>query len=125
MNIIEKLKTLIHSQQQKFITHHPANFEFRITRKRKGILQELRWSKEHGKAVGIYSSILGEGMFVTGIEDIYEWDKDTIIVLKPYDLGGLVLQRNYLSLSEIKGICPFNFIYRHPLINKDQLEEIS
>ena len=125
MNIIEKLKTLFAQDEQRFVINYPGKFELRVIRTRKEILQELYASKERGKTVGIYSSSLGDGMFVTGIEDVYEWETDTIIVLKPYDLGGFILQRNYLSLSEVKGICPFNCTYQHPLVSIDSLEEIS
>jgi hypothetical protein len=125
MNIIEKLKTLFGQEEQKFIANYSRKFEFRIIRTRKEILQELKASKEQGKIVGIYSSTLGDGMFVTGIEDVYEWEKDTIIVFKPHDLGGFILQRNYLSLSEVKGIYAFNCTYKHPLVSNDQFEQVN
>ena len=92
----------------------PSNLEF--IKFKKSLLQALVESRKKGTAIGIYSPALGEGMFVTGVEDIYDDDSERIIVFKPYDLSGAILQRNTLSLSEIKAVCAFDMPYRNPVL---------
>lgn len=92
----------------------PGSFE--IIKFKKSLLNALVESRKNGSAIGIYSSALGEGMFVTGVEDIYDDNRDYIVVLKPYDLSGTILQRNTLSLSEIKAACAFDMPYRNPVL---------
>ena len=124
MNIIDKLRDIVRGESApriRFSEVRPSDLE--ILRSKKNILQQLEICKEQGKLVGIFSRTLGEGLFVTGIEDIYKWEKEEIIVLKPYDIGGNILPRNYLSLSEIKAVCPFNCTYKNPFLNLDQVAE--
>src|SRR5688500_265286 len=120
MNLIEKVKALVLGQRELRFQNgdrlEMANLE--IIKTRSEILKELNSSKALGKLIGVYASSIGEGMFLTGVEDVYKGEKEVIVVLKPYDVGGNILQRNYLSLSEIKGVCPFNYLYSHPFIEK-------
>src|SRR5688572_17842845 len=72
---------------------------------KKNLINSLILAHKAGTAVGIYSNVLGDGMFVTGIEDIYDYEDDYIIHLKRYDVLGTILIRNTISLSEIKAVC--------------------
>ena len=93
-----------------------------IIKARKDILKELQYCKESGMTAGIFSSSLGDGMFVTGVEDIYKGEKEIVVVLKPYDVGGNILVRNYLAISEIKSVCPLPYTYRNPFIRSEMVE---
>ena len=88
------------------------NFEF--IKFRKSLLNTLVNTHKKGTVVGIYSNVLGDGMFVTGIEDIYEYEGDYIVHLKRYDVIGTILMRETISLSEIKAICVFDMHYKNP-----------
>jgi hypothetical protein len=86
-------------------------------RSRNSIREGLVKSKMSGTVVGVYSRALGEGMFITSVADIYPDNEEEIIVLKRYDLSGLILPRTDLSLSEIKAVCEFQMIYKNPVLN--------
>ena len=86
-------------------------------RSRKSIRDGLLKSKDGGTVVGIYSRALGEGMFITSVADIYPDNDEEIVVLKRYDLSGIILPRTDLSLSEIKAVCEFDMIYKNPVLN--------
>jgi hypothetical protein len=86
-------------------------------RSRTSIRDGLMRSKHSGTVIGVYSRALGEGMFITSVDDIYPDNDEEIIVLKRYDLSGLILQRTDLSLSEIKAVCVFDMIYRNPVLH--------
>lgn len=77
------------------------------------ILNILTDSKEQGTAVGINCSALGAGTFITAVEDIMLED-DMLIVFKPYDANGHMLERNKIKLQEIDSVLPFNSIFQNP-----------
>jgi hypothetical protein len=92
----------------------------KIFKQRRAIREALAESRDTGKVIGIYSPVLGDGMFLTCVDEIYSQEKEEIVVLKPYDMNGVLLVRNTLSLSEIKSICPFESFYVNPLsLNKN------
>ena len=84
---------------------------------RKSLSKALSRSRKDGTVVGIYSDVLGEGMFVTAVDDIYSYDKEEIITLKPYDLSGVILKRTTIALSEIRAICVFDIPYKNPIFS--------
>src|SRR5687767_6658026 len=81
---------------------------------RKSLLKMLVKSHKKETIIGIYSDVLGDGMFVTGVEQIHENNGDHIIQLKRYDVIGTFLIRNTISLSEIKAVCLFDMRYKNP-----------
>jgi hypothetical protein len=87
----------------------------RIFKQRKAIREALVESRITGKVVGVYAHVLGEGMFLTCVEEITTRGKDDVVSLKPYDMNGVLLVRNELCLSEIKSVCPFESFYVNPL----------
>jgi hypothetical protein len=87
-----------------------------LIKSRKLLLDVLIDCCKNERYVGIYSDVLGEGMFVTGVHDIYDYDEEPIIMLKRYDITGSLLIRETLSLGEIKAACVFDNSYRHPII---------
>jgi hypothetical protein len=112
-NFIEKIKELFSAPRR---LHSDAmNSTIQVIRSKKQILAKLAQSKESGNVIGIYSQGLGQGMFLTSIEDLFTVEKENIIVLKPYDLHGIYLQRTHLSLAEIDSVCPFNIVYANPI----------
>jgi hypothetical protein len=92
----------------------PTPFEF--VRSRKAILKELVISKKIKNVVGVYSDVLGEGMFLTAVQDIERTQKNAeIIVFYQYDVTGRLLIRTRVELDEIQLVCPFNKTYENPL----------
>lgn len=121
MNFItKKIKSLI-GPGTKGRTNDPTPLDF--VKSRKSILRELIISKKSGNLIGIYSKALGEGMFLTGVEEIEPMSKDGIIVLNQNDISGKVLPRTRLDLDEIQMICPFNKPYRNPLLSTSKTEK--
>jgi hypothetical protein len=113
-HLIERLRLLFNNQASS--TGEQTDFNF--VKARKAIKKELMQSKETGKAIGIYCPAIGEGMFLTCVEDISTVDGEETVSLKPYDMQGILLQRNQLSLSEIKSVCLMNCLYKNPLFRE-------
>ena len=90
--------------------------DFEFIKFRKSLLYNLAEAHKKGTIIGIYSNVLGDGMFVTGIEDIYEYEGDYVVHLKRYDVIGSILIRSTIALSEIKAVCVFDMPYRNPAI---------
>jgi hypothetical protein len=82
------------------------------------ILHVLEQSKVNGTVVGISASILGSGVFLTGVDNIIKTDSDYLIVLKGYDVTGYILERNKIFLSDIRSICPFQSKFKNPYLRE-------
>lgn len=82
------------------------------------VLKALLDSKDNGTAIGIKSKALGDGMFVTGIENILLGDgaENTQIILKGYDFTGHVLETNAIPLTDIEGVCSFASKFGNPIL---------
>jgi hypothetical protein len=93
-----------------------GTFKLEIIKNRKGILRELNVSKASGTVIGINSTALGEGMFMTSVEDVYGDEDQQIVSLKPCDMTGHILQRTQLALTEIRSVCPIKAIYKNPYL---------
>jgi hypothetical protein len=109
---MNKLKEgLFHSSE--FNDYLPPTLK--IFKHRKAIREALSESCATGKVVGVYSPVLGDGMFLTCVDQISVHERDEIVVLKPYDMNGVLLVRTDLSIAEIKSVCPFASFYINPL----------
>ncbi|HEY3405948.1 MAG TPA: hypothetical protein VGK59_21330 [Ohtaekwangia sp.] len=62
---------------------------------RKITLRKLTQCKQTGKKLSVSSPALGEGQFLSIVEDIYKDGKDEVVVLKWYD------QNNLASLTHV------------------------
>lgn len=82
---------------------------------KKGILKELILSKASGNVVGVYCPALGEGMFLTVVENIDPAPRSEIVMFNQYDMSGKILNRYEVTLDEIEMVCPMNQRYRHPI----------
>jgi hypothetical protein len=91
--------------------------ELRFIRNRKGILSALSHSKESQNIIGIISPVLGEGMFLTAVDEIDITGQEAVVVLKQYDMSGHILVRTHLSLDEFKSVCLFQMLYKNPFFN--------
>lgn len=89
------------------------------------ILSYLRNSKTNGTVVGISAPILGNGIFLTAVDDIKEHDGDSSIILKGYDITGYILERNRIRLSDIRAICPFQSTFKNPYLKELTGERFS
>ena len=112
MKYTAMMKELFFKKTTAFSGEEEAFFEF--ARSSKAIVRELLSSKESGSVVGIYSAILGDGMFLTGVEDLYQEGKITVAVFHRYDLSGQILNRNHIAVEEIRTVCSFCQRYRNP-----------
>ena len=81
------------------------------------MLEEFKFCLQHRNLVGVYCPILGNGMFLVGVENII-WGDDgsASIVFFPLDMSGHSLARRSIELSEITSIVPFNNPYISPVI---------
>ena len=113
-NLVEKIKVAVFSRGEGE-NEVREQFDFGFIKVRKSILAELNNSRETGSLLGIVCPGLGEGMFITAIEDIYGEGKEQIVVLKPYDMSGHIFSRRHISLSEIRSVSPFKAFYREPV----------
>lgn len=95
------------------------NTPFDFISEPRDIFEALLASKDRGTAIGIKSTVLGNGMFITSVEDILLGDgnENTWIVLKGYDFTGHVLETNRLLLTEIEGVCEFSSKFGNPILN--------
>jgi hypothetical protein len=66
-----------------------------LGRLKKATLRKLSHFKETGQAIAISSSALGEGEFISSVEDIYQSGTEEIIVLKWFD------QNNFSFLTHV------------------------
>jgi len=91
---------------------------FDFVRDPTNIFKALLDSKERGTAIGIKCPALGQGMFVTGVEDILIGDghENTRIILKGFDFTGHVLETNTIRLTEIDGVCEFSSKFGNPIL---------
>jgi len=87
-----------------------------LIKAKKSQLNALLESYKNQTLIGVISPVLGEGMFVTGVHDIYDYDEKHIVMLKRYDISGELLIRETLALDEIKAVCVFDSAYKHPVL---------
>ena len=80
------------------------------------ILRILVSSKEEGKSIGISSPRIGDGFFITAVEDIILVEGETIILFKPFDITGFILPTNKLRLVDIVAVCPLKSEFENPIL---------
>jgi hypothetical protein len=100
------------------VVWEPASI--RIIKLRSIIRKEILMSRDSGKVLGVYCPVLGDGMFLTCVDDVVNGDGQEIVVFKPYDMNGHLLQRNQLAIAEIRSVCPFDSYYVNPLIKEEK-----
>ncbi len=95
-----------------------GGIRFSFIKDRPAILKALMKSQETGKLIGVYSRTLGDGMFLTGVDNIENVGETKVIVFETYDLCGQILNRTRVTLEEIKMVCPFEAAYINPLLGQ-------
>jgi hypothetical protein len=115
----EKIRSLISSK--KNLSENTETTPFDFVKSRKGMLKELIISKQSGTVVGVYSKVLGEGMILTGVQEIDSSGKSEIIVFNRYDISGHILTRTHVALDEIHMVCPFNKPYYSPVLSNNKV----
>jgi hypothetical protein len=95
-----------------------------LTSKKK-ILNHIRLCKQSGGLIGVYSERLGDGMFLTTVEEMHEKGNDISVTLKPIDMSGTRLKKSVLSIKEITSICPFNQMYFEPRVADRALDLVN
>jgi hypothetical protein len=94
------------------------NIDFAFISEASEVLFALRESKTNGTVVGISAPILGNGVFLTAVQDIQPIDGDFLITLKGYDITGYILERNKIRLTGIRGVCPFRSVFKNPYLKE-------
>jgi hypothetical protein len=122
MNLVDKLKKSLSLNQGKneLTEHFPA-----FVKNRKAMLKELHDSQANGHLIGVYSRALGEGMFLTGVDNIESEAGREVIVFETYDMSGQILSRTRVSLDEIKMVCPFNTAYVNPVLSNTRFKHTT
>jgi hypothetical protein len=82
------------------------------------VLATLMESMTEGSVVGISAPILGNGVFLTAVDNIIKTENDTTIVLKGYDITGYILERNKIRLGEIRAVFPFKSKFKNPYLKE-------
>jgi hypothetical protein len=113
LNIVSKIQNSLRGKEEG--KGYPV---FNFIKDKEAILKELSHSLEHGTLIGVYSRDLGEGMFLTGVDDIEDNGRQRVIVFETYDISGKTLNKTRISLEEIKMVCPFKIEYINPLLGK-------
>jgi hypothetical protein len=112
-NLAAKFKSYLPKITESFFAEN-LNASVEFVKRKKIILQELQYCHNKGNLVGVYSDVLGEGMFLLGVEDVIQLQDEELIVFYPDDMSGLPLKRRTIFLKEIKKIVPFNNLYINP-----------
>jgi hypothetical protein len=105
-NFAEKIKA----------SHNLVPFDF--IKSKKAILKQILISKESGNLLGVYCKAFGEGIILTGVEDIENDEKEAIVVFNRYDMSGHILSRTRVSIGEIQMVCPFSRSFVNPVLAK-------
>jgi hypothetical protein len=95
---------------------HKMSFTF--VQDKQEIFKELSNSLHRGTVIGIYCRVLGEGLFLTGVDDIEHDGPRTTIVFETYDISGKPLPKTRVDSDDIKMVCPFQIEYINPLLGK-------
>jgi hypothetical protein len=117
MNLVDSLKKTLSIGASNENGDSPMTF----VKSKKGILKELIASRDSGNLIGIYSKVLGDGMFLVGVNNIETDTSAEIIVFETYEQSGMILNRTRVSIDEIKLVCPFAKRYLNPILNKIQV----
>lgn len=104
LSFIEKMAGLFITQEERSLQLRELKVEF--VRNSRSILHHLRLCRKSGGIVGLYSTRLGQGMFLATVSGIH----GDIVSLKPVNDPEFVGSVN-VPLNEITCICPFNQIY--------------
>lgn len=104
--IVEKVKKAIPLLIEDYTAEDAGSFDF-IQHKNE-IMKELDFCRKRGNLVGVYSSKMGQGLFLVGVQEIIYGIKSEIIIFHPVDMGGYKLAMNAVPLEDIDKIVPFN-----------------
>jgi hypothetical protein len=112
--ITETLREFLPALKEKVLAEtNLASFDF--IRSKSTLRKEFEFCLRERNLVGIYCPLLGNGMFLVGVENIiYGEDGGTNIVFYSHDMSGHTLARRTLCIDEITMIVPFNNAFVHP-----------
>lgn len=82
------------------------------------MIETLIESQQNNTVVGISAPVLGNGVFLTSVDNIQPSGPDYIITLKGYDVTGYILERNKIRLSDIRAVCPFRSKFNNPYLKE-------
>lgn len=89
------------------------------------MLLELLSSKEGQTVIGINAPVIGQGTYLTCVDDIIIGDEEDIqIVLKGFDVTGYFLEKNLLTIGEIRSVIPFKSAFENPFLKEMQKNDL-
>jgi hypothetical protein len=80
------------------------------------ILKILVSGKENGNTVGIKSRLLGDGFYITAVEEIILEEGSTTFLFMPFDITGFILPTRRLKLADIDAACPLISEFQNPIL---------
>jgi hypothetical protein len=116
--LLEHLNAILAGEQERFLELRELKLCF--VKKEKEILRTIQLCKKSGGLIGIYSPMLGNGMFLCSVLQILQ---DKTLVLRPIDPNGKMLSKTLIDLSEVTCICPFNQVYNRQQADSEMDEE--
>jgi hypothetical protein len=115
--LLEQLSVLLMGEEQ--IKLELRELQVQFIRNKKAILKQAKLCRKSHGLIGVYSPLLGKGMFLTTVDHIHSINDDALIVFKPYDPNGGSPERTAVPLKDISCICPFNQVYDEPQVSGD------
>jgi hypothetical protein len=113
-NLTEKFKK-IHTFLANAMVSETSFASFDFIRTKDHMLRELEYCRRASNLVGVYCPLLGNGMFLVGVEQIVTGDDGVLIIFHPSDMSGHTLSRRTLQIDEITMIVPFNNPFVQPI----------
>jgi hypothetical protein len=113
LNIVSKIQESLSGKSEA-----NGKMTFTFIQDKQEIFKALSNSLQRGTVIGVYSRALGEGLFLTGVDDIEHDGPRTTIVFETYDISGKPMPKTRIDASDIKTVCPFQIEYINPLLGK-------
>jgi hypothetical protein len=113
-NLPDQLKKIIPFLTNKMLTEASSG-SFDFIRSKKEMLKEFEYCLRERNLVGVYCPLLGNGMFLVGVENIVSGDEGSLIIFYSLDMSGHALSRRTLHVDEISMIVPFNNPFIPPI----------
>lgn len=90
-----------------------SKITFEAVTEKNEILKYLTESKEQGLTIGICARPFGASVVMGCVEELALGD-ELIVILKPYDASGAMLNFTTLRLSEVQSVLPFRSKFENP-----------
>lgn len=111
--LLEQIGVFLLGEEQ--IKFQLRELQVQFIRNQKAMLTQIKLCKKSHGLIGVYSPLLGKGMFLTTVDDIRFIDDEVLVIFKPYEVIGDMPEKTSIPFSAITCICPFNQLYSEPV----------